>query len=346
MIGHTQPRRVAARTIAERVADELGTTIGDGVGYTVRFDDKVGDGTLVRIMTDGILLNELHRDRDLRGYDTLIIDEAHERSLNVDFILGYLAQLLPRRPDLKVIVTSATIDTARFAEHFGVEGTPAPVFVVEGRTYPVEVRYRPFGGDDPDDPNDDRDQVRAVIDAVDELAAEGPGDVLVFLSGEREIHDVADALRAHAEADAEAARARGAAALRPVVGGRATPHLPTAPRPASRALDERRRDVDHRAGHPLRRRRRHGEDLAVQPAAQGPAAPDRTRVAGVGQPARRALRTCRARHLHPVVHARRLRRPPRVHRARDPAHQPGVGHPPDDGDRARRRRALPVRRAA
>ena len=199
MIGHTQPRRVAARTIAERVADELGTTIGDGVGYTVRFDDKVGDGTLVRIMTDGILLNELHRDRDLRRYDTLIIDEAHERSLNVDFILGYLAQLLPRRPDLKVIVTSATIDTARFAEHFGVDGTPAPVFVVEGRTYPVEVRYRPFGGDDPDDPNDDRDQVRAVIDAVDELAAEGDGDVLVFLSGEREIHDVADALRAHAE---------------------------------------------------------------------------------------------------------------------------------------------------
>ena len=119
MIGHTQPRRVAARTIAERVADELGTTIGDGVGFTVRFDDQVGDGTLVRVMTDGILLNELHRDRDLRRYDTLIIDEAHERSLNVDFILGYLKQLLPRRPDLKVIVTSATIDTARFAEHFG-----------------------------------------------------------------------------------------------------------------------------------------------------------------------------------------------------------------------------------
>src|SRR4051794_11957655 len=199
MIGHTQPRRVAARTIAERVAEELGTTVGDGVGFTVRFDDRVGDGTLVRVMTDGILLNELHRDRDLRRYDTLVIDEAHERSLNVDFILGYLAQLLPRRPDLKVIVTSATIDTARFAEHFSSNGAPAPVFVVEGRTYPVEVRYRPYGGDDPDDPTDDRDQVRAVIDAVDELAAEGPGDVLVFLSGEREIHDVADAPRAHAE---------------------------------------------------------------------------------------------------------------------------------------------------
>jgi ATP-dependent helicase HrpA len=199
MIGHTQPRRVAARTIAERVADELGTSLGDGVGFTVRFDDQGGDGTLVRVMTDGILLNELHRDRDLRRYDTLIIDEAHERSLNVDFILGYLKQLLPRRPDLKVIVTSATIDTARFAEHFAAQGVPAPVFVVEGRTYPVEVRYRPFGGDDPEDPDDDRDQVRAVIDAVDEIAADGPGDALVFLSGEREIHDVADALRAHAE---------------------------------------------------------------------------------------------------------------------------------------------------
>ncbi len=202
MIGHTQPRRVAARTVAERIADELGPTIGDGVGFTVRFNDRAGDGTLVRLMTDGILLNELHRDRELRGYDTLIIDEAHERSLNIDFILGYVKQLLPRRPDLKVIVTSATIDTERFAAHFAVpDGTPAPVFTVEGRTYPVEVRYRPYGGDDPDDPDDDRDQVRAVVDAVRELAAEGDGDVLVFLSGEREIHDVADALRDEAMHD-------------------------------------------------------------------------------------------------------------------------------------------------
>jgi ATP-dependent helicase HrpA len=202
MIGHTQPRRVAARTIAERVAEELGTEIGQGVGFTVRFNDRVSDETLVRVMTDGILLNELHRDRELRRYDTLIVDEAHERSLNVDFILGYLKQLLPRRPDLKLIVTSATIDTERFAEHFAApDGTPAPVFVVEGRTYPVELRYRPFGGDDPDDPTDERDQVRAVIDAVSELAGEGPGDVLVFLSGEREIHDVADALRADAQSN-------------------------------------------------------------------------------------------------------------------------------------------------
>ena len=198
IIGHTQPRRVAARTIAERVAEELGSALGDDVGYTVRFNDRIGDGTLIRVMTDGILLAELQRDRLLRRYDTLIIDEAHERSLNIDFILGYLRQLLPQRPDLKVIVTSATIDTERFARHFADgDGRPAPVVEVTGRTYPVEVRYRPFGADRPDgQPDDERDQVQAVCDAVLELAAEPvPGDVLVFLSGEREIHDTADALR-------------------------------------------------------------------------------------------------------------------------------------------------------
>jgi len=188
LIGHTQPRRVAARTIAERVASELGSTVGGAVGYSVRFNDRVGERTLVRVMTDGILLAELQRDRELRRYDTLIVDEAHERSLNIDFILGYLKQLLPRRPDLKVIVTSATIDTERFAGHFAApDGSPAPVVTVSGRTYPVEVRYRP--GDD------GQDQVQAVLDAVDELCGEGPGDVLVFLSGEREIHDIFDALR-------------------------------------------------------------------------------------------------------------------------------------------------------
>jgi ATP-dependent helicase HrpA len=197
MIGHTQPRRVAARTVAARIAEELGTSLGAAVGYTVRFDDRVAEGTLLRVMTDGVLLNELQRDRELHRYDTIIVDEAHERSLNIDFILGYLKQLLPRRPDLRVIVTSATIDTDRFAAHFAApDGTPAPVFVVEGRTYPVEVRYRPYGADHPEDPDDRRDQVQAVIDAVTELAHAGPGDVLVFLSGEREIHDIADALRA------------------------------------------------------------------------------------------------------------------------------------------------------
>jgi len=193
MIGHTQPRRVAARTIAERVADELGSKLGGDVGYTVRFTDQVSDGTLVKVMTDGILLAEIQRDRMLRRYDTLIIDEAHERSLNIDFILGYLKQLLPRRPDLKVIVTSATIDTARFADHFAVDGRPAPVIEVTGRTFPVEMRYRPLVDDDPE--VEARDQVQGIIDAVEELRSEGPGDVLVFLSGEREIHDTADALR-------------------------------------------------------------------------------------------------------------------------------------------------------
>src|SRR5829696_5292778 len=191
LIGHTQPRRIAARTVAERIAEELGTQLGSTVGYKVRFTDQVTDDTMVKVMTDGILLAEMQNDRMLWRYDTLIIDEAHERSLNIDFILGYLRQLLPRRPDLKVIVTSATIDTARFARHFATDGVDAPVVEVTGRTYPVEVRYRPYG----DEPDDERDQVQAIVDAVGELAGEGPGDVLVFLSGEREIHDTADALR-------------------------------------------------------------------------------------------------------------------------------------------------------
>src|SRR6266536_3523345 len=188
MIGHTQPRRLAARTVAERIAEELRTPLGGAVGYQVRFSDQVGDGTLVKLMTDGILLAELQRDRMLRRYDTLIVDEAHERNLNVDFILGYLKRLLPRRGDLKVVITSATIDPERFSRHFG----GAPVVEVSGRTYPVEVRYRPIVADAGDA---DRDQTQAVCDAVDELCAEGPGDVLVFLSGEREIRDTADALR-------------------------------------------------------------------------------------------------------------------------------------------------------
>ncbi|BCJ29255.1 ATP-dependent RNA helicase HrpA [Actinocatenispora sera] len=188
-IGHTQPRRIAARTVAERIAEELATPLGGAVGYQVRFTDQVGPNTLVKLMTDGILLAEIQRDRMLRRYDTIIIDEAHERSLNIDFLLGYLKRLLPRRPDLKVIITSATIETERFARHFGTADEPAPVIEVSGRTYPVEVRYRPITADDPD-----RDQVSAIGAAVDELRAEGGGDILVFLSGEREIRDAADAL--------------------------------------------------------------------------------------------------------------------------------------------------------
>jgi len=172
-IGHTQPRRLAARTVAERIAEELDVPLGAAVGYQVRFTDRATDDTSVKVMTDGILLAEIQHDRMLRRYDTLIIDEAHERSLNVDFLLGYLRQLLPRRPDLKLVITSATIDPERFSRHFD----DAPVIEVSGRTYPVEVRYRP--------PAEDADQGQAVPDAVDELRAEGPWDVLVFLSGER-----------------------------------------------------------------------------------------------------------------------------------------------------------------
>nr|WP_144418398.1 ATP-dependent RNA helicase HrpA [Mycobacterium sp. EPa45] len=203
-IGHTQPRRLAARTVAQRIADEVGTALGDTIGYTVRFTDQASDRTLVKLMTDGILLAEIQRDRRLLRYDTLILDEAHERSLNVDFLLGYLRELLPRRPDLKVIVTSATIEPERFARHFN----GAPIVEVSGRTYPVEIRYRPLevpvvsdDSDDPDDPDHEivrteiRDQTEAIVDAVRELEAEPPGDVLVFLSGEREIRDTAEALR-------------------------------------------------------------------------------------------------------------------------------------------------------
>lgn len=189
MIGHTQPRRIAARTVAERVADELDTPLGEAVGWKVRFTDQVNpDATFVKLMTDGILLAEVQTDRELRAYDTIIIDEAHERSLNIDFLLGYLAQLLPKRPDLKVVITSATIDPERFSRHFG----DAPIVEVSGRTYPVEVRYRPLLEEDSED--SDRDQITAICDAVEELQAEGKGDILVFLSGEREIRDTADAL--------------------------------------------------------------------------------------------------------------------------------------------------------
>jgi ATP-dependent helicase HrpA len=192
LIGHTQPRRIAARAVAQRLAEELKTEVGGAVGFAVRFSDQVGDTSLVKLMTDGILLAEIGRDRMLRNYDTIIIDEAHERSLNIDFLLGYLRTLLPRRPDLKLIITSATIDPQRFAAYFN----NAPIIEVSGRGYPVDIWYRPVV--DPDDltADPDRDQISAICDAVTELARQPMGDVLVFLSGEREIRDTADALSA------------------------------------------------------------------------------------------------------------------------------------------------------
>lgn len=188
LIGHTQPRRLAARSVANRIAEEMETELGGFVGYKVRFTDQISDQTQIKLMTDGILLAEIQNDRFLNQYDTIIIDEAHERSLNIDFILGYLKQLLPRRPDLKVIITSATIDPERFSKHF----SNAPIIEVSGRTYPVEVRYRPLTGDD--DSEGDRDQLEGIFQAVDELCDEGLGDILIFMNGEREIRDTADAL--------------------------------------------------------------------------------------------------------------------------------------------------------
>jgi ATP-dependent helicase HrpA len=193
-VGHTQPRRIAARTVAARIAEELDVELGGPVGYQVRFSERVTERSLVKVMTDGILLAEIQRDPALRSYEAIIIDEAHERSLNIDFLLGYLHQLLPRRPDLKVIITSATIDVERFAAHFA----DAPIVEVSGRTYPVEVRYRPLDEDDTDP-----DQVQGICDAVAELTEEGPGDILVFLSGEREIRDTAEAVRAMRLPDTE-----------------------------------------------------------------------------------------------------------------------------------------------
>ena len=213
MIGHTQPRRIAARSVAERIAEEIGTPLGETVGYQVRFADHSSRDTLVKLMTDGILLAELQHDRTLSAYDTLIIDEAHERSLNVDFILGYLRQLLSRRPDLKVIITSATIDPERFSRHFaGRDGVGAPIVEVSGRTYPVEVRYRPLveeAGEGTVDEEGEplvRDQTEAIVDAVQELTGEGPGDILVFLPGEREIRDTADVLEKLGGADVPGSR--------------------------------------------------------------------------------------------------------------------------------------------
>ncbi|WP_323120623.1 ATP-dependent RNA helicase HrpA [Burkholderia alba] len=212
LIGHTQPRRLAASSTGRRIAEELGTPFGEVVGYKVRFTDNLAPGASVKLMTDGILLAETQTDPLLKAYDTLIIDEAHERSLNIDFLLGYLKQILPRRPDLKLIVTSATIDADRFARHFGSDERPAPVIEVSGRLYPVEVRYRPIAEDRPAVRNaegtasrdrvksareSERDLMDGIVDAVDELCREGPGDVLVFLPGEREIRDAAEALRKH-----------------------------------------------------------------------------------------------------------------------------------------------------
>ena len=196
LIGHTQPRRIAARSTAARIAQELESELGQVVGYKIRFTDRTSPQSYIKLMTDGILLAETQGDPWFAQYDTLIIDEAHERSLNIDFLLGYLKQLLPKRPDLKVIITSATIDAERFAQHFAVNGKAAPVIEVSGRMYPVDIRYRPVQTEEAEE-DDERDLYDAIVDACDELNRIGPGDILVFLPGEREIRDAAEALRKH-----------------------------------------------------------------------------------------------------------------------------------------------------
>ena len=202
LIGHTQPRRIAARAVATRIAQELGQPVGEAVGYKVRFTDHTRPEAYIKLMTDGILLAETQGDRRLEAYDTIIVDEAHERSLNIDFLLGYLKQLLSTRPDLKVIITSATIDAAHFARHFGTESHPAPVIEVSGRMFPVDVRYRPLKratGDGeavlPNEADDEEELEEAIVNTAEDLWREGPGDILVFLPGEREIRETGDLLR-------------------------------------------------------------------------------------------------------------------------------------------------------
>ena len=333
MIAHTQPRRLAARTVAERIAYELGVPLGEAVGYAVRFSDRSSPSTLVRLMTDGLLLAEIRRDRSLRRYDTIIVDEAHERSLNIDFLLGHLARILPRRPDLKLVITSATIDPQRFSRHFG----GAPVVEVSGRTYPVELRYRPLA--DPD--GAERDQTDAIGDAVEELLRERSGDVLVFLSGEREIRDTADALAGRLRSDVD---------ILPLYARLSTREQQRVFRPHARAprgaRHERRRDVADGAGDPLRRRpgtarisrysaRLKVQRLPIEPISQASA--DQRK----GRCGRTSDGICVRLYAEEDFDGA-----PALHRPGDPAHEPRVGDPADGRRRPGRHRGLPVPRHA
>ncbi len=251
LIGHTQPRRIAARSVATRIAQELGTPVGEAVGYKVRFTDHTRPDAFIKLMTDGILLAETQSDRQLAAYDTIIVDEAHERSLNIDFLLGYLKRLTRERPDLKVIVTSATLDAARFARHFGEGDRPAPVIEVSGRAYPVDVRYRPLVKDEDDD---EEELEEAIVAAVEDLWRAGPGDILVFLPGEREIRETSELLLRGLARRPYASAAGGAAALRATVGRAAAARVRAQRWAPHRTGDQRGRDFAHRSRHPQRRR--------------------------------------------------------------------------------------------
>ena len=344
LIGHTQPRRLAARSVATRLAQELKTQVGAGVGYKIRFHDKLTADSWVKLMTDGILLAESQSDPWLNAYDTIIIDEAHERSLNIDFLLGYLKQLLPRRPDLKLIITSATIDAERFSQHFN----GAPVIEVSGRLYPVEVRYRPVA--DLDKKDDERDLYDAHRRCRRRTGAAGqrrhPGLPARRARNPRGGGGAAQARAGAAGAVVGACAGNPAAVLAPV-GRRAGPHLQAFPRPAAhRAGDQRRRDLAHRAGHPLRDRHRAGAGQALFVPQQGRAVAGREDFAGGGAAARRALRPGGGRRLRAPVRRGGFQRPAAVHRPGNPAFVAGRRHPAHEVAEADRCRELPLHRAA
>ena len=295
MIGHTQPRRLAARTVAQRIAQELDTGLGDLVGYQVRFTDQVSAASAIKLMTDGILLAEIQRDRLLRAYDTIIIDEAHERSLNIDFLLGYLKRLLPQRPDLKLIITSATIDVDSFSRHFD----DAPVIEVSGRAFPVETHYIDVAEQDSED--DSSSQIAALVGDIDAGRFGSRGDVLVFLPGERDIRELARRLRHNPALDvlplyarlsqAEQARVFDTASRRGYQGG--TGHQCGG-------------DLDHRPGYSLRDRPGRGADQPLQLSHQGPAPADRAGVPGQREPAPGALRPGCGRRVPATVQRSRF----------------------------------------
>ena len=340
-IGHTQPRRIAARSVAARVAEEVGSSAGKAVGFKIRFTDTTSPQTYVKLMTDGILLAESQGDRFFEQYDTIIIDEAHERSLNIDFLLGRLKQILSRRPDLKVIITSATIDAKRFADHFGKGENSAPVIEVSGRTYPVEIRYRPPFDPDAKDaeqtprhsssPSNRRqseaDMQAAVLDAVDELMLDGPGDILIFMPTERDIHETAKSLRGRL--------------LGKISKGQKTDIIPLYARLSTKEQSRIFQTLPHRRiviatnvaessltvpgihyviDSGTARISRYSARSRMQ------RLPVRASLSGLSQSASRSLRSNRSGHLHPTLHRRRLQRPRRLHRSRNPTDQPGVRH--------------------
>ncbi len=303
-IGHTQPRRIAARAVAARIAEELGVALGQLVGYKLRFQDRTSPQGLIKLMTDGILLAETQGDRFLDNYDTLIVDEAHERSLNIDFLLGYLKWLLPKRPDLKVVITSATIDPERFSKHFN----DAPIINVSGRSYPVEMRYRAVLLDEEDETAVDEQE--AILAAVDELWREQSGDILVFLSGEREIRETAESLRKH-----HPTALRSVAAVFAPGAGRAATRVQAIGPAAHRARHQRGRDLADRARHPRRHRHRRGAHQPLQPSQPAAAPAHREDLAGVRQPALGPLRSRGSGRCDSPVLRRGLPRAPRIHRA-------------------------------